>query len=202
MARCLRLIDRLRAPHRLAGFTLVELLVASAVSGLIVIAAAQILGPHLRSNQRLEAYIRLQERWIRVAYLLDTEAQTAQKLQAAGNTLTLTMPPRSDGSSATIVYTLASAANGTVELRRNGPPITQTGRLDPSGSPSDALLIAGVAANGFTPTVDGTLSLNYGLALIDPNTQITYSNRSTVTRGKADCDSLESDDDDCSLSSL
>lgn len=57
-------------PERERGFSLPELLVAVVLSSLTVVVAVQILGPHLRMNQRMEGYTRLQERWARLAYLL------------------------------------------------------------------------------------------------------------------------------------
>lgn len=188
--RIQRLLPSLRNE---SGFTLVELLVSSSVGALIIITASLIIGPHLRSNQRMEAYTRLQERWVRVAYLLDTEIQSASNIAISGTDLILTVPIEGSVPSRPIIYKLV----GT-QLLRNGPPIDRNGLLVDSNG-IDHLVLDGVAANGFTPAINDSssnkLSLAYSIRLVDPNSGTTYTGKSSVARGKADCDSLESEDE-------
>ncbi|MEB3275498.1 MAG: prepilin-type N-terminal cleavage/methylation domain-containing protein [Cyanobacteriota bacterium] len=172
------------------GFSLPELLVAVALSSLTVVVAVQILGPHLRMNQRMEGYTRLQERWARLAYLLDTEIPKARAISASGNSLSLTVPiSTSTGESA--IDTITYKQVGT-QLLRDGPTITEWGRLDPASQQTNQLVVDGVAANSFLPAAS-TASVTYSLNLVDPNSDATFNGRGSAARGQADCLSLEAD---------
>lgn len=187
------------------GFTLVELLVAAVVGSITVITASMLLGPHLRMNQRMEGYNRLQERWIRTSYLLDTEIQKASNVAVNGTTLTLTVPLSvNDGSgnwnggTTTITYKL----NGDrTQLLRDGPLIDRWGDSNPSTILNNQLVVDGVSpTNGFEPQLlnaSGLISLQYTLRLIDPNSDATYRGKGSVARGRADCASIESDGGPC-----
>lgn len=188
-------------PGRQAAFTLTELLVAAVVGSITVITAVTVLGPHLRSNQRMEAYTRLQERWIRVAYLLDTEVMSARTVTVGTNSLTLSVPIRDDND-AVVIRTVTYSLTASGDLQRNGPPIDKWGRVDPTVVSTPQVLVDGIAASGFTPSLaegggSTPLSLSYAITLVDRNSDTTYTGRSSVARGKADCDSLEFDGGDC-----
>ena len=171
------------------GFGLAELLVASAVGGLVVVAAVMTLGPHLRLNQRMEGYTRLQERWIRVAFLLDTEIQAASSVSTATGSLTLIVPVSTATGSTT--STITYYQQGTT-LLRDGPAISASGELQPDSPTTVVLVIDGVATGGFMPVVDQG-NTKYTINLIDPNSDATYSGRGSVARGRADCQSFEAD---------
>lgn len=176
------------------GFGLVELLVASAVGSLVVVAAVMALGPHLRLNQRMEGYTRLQERWIRVAFLLDTEIQAASSVSTATGSLTLKVPVSTGLPPSDITY----YQQGTT-LLRNGPAISASGELQPDSPTTGVLVIDGVATGGFVPVVEQGNVVKYTIILIDPNSDATYSGRGSVARGRADCQSFEADaEGDCS----
>lgn len=172
------------------GFGLAELLVASAVGGLVVVAAVMALGPHLRLNQRMEGYTRLQERWIRVAFLLDTEIQAASSVSTATGSLTLTVPVSTATGSTT--STITYYQQGTT-LLRNGPAISARGELQPDSPTTGVLVIDGVATGGFVPVVEEGNVVRYTINLIDPNSDATYSGRGSVARGRDDCQSFEAD---------
>ncbi len=183
------ILSLLRPRHE-QGFSLPELLVAVALSSLTVVVAVQILGPHLRMNQRMEGYTRLQERWARIAYLLDTEIPKARAITAGSNSLTLTVPiSTTSGESAIGTITYKQVGN---QLLRDGPAITAWGRLDPASPQTNQLVVEGVAANSFLPATT-TASVSYSLNLLDPSSDATFSGRGSVARSRADCLSLEAD---------
>ena len=54
-----------------AGFTLVELLLAASMGGLLCIVAADAMIAHLRSNASLEATERLRGDWSRASHFIE-----------------------------------------------------------------------------------------------------------------------------------
>lgn len=188
------------------GFSLTELLIAASLSAITVIVAVQILGPHLRMNQRMEGYNRLQERWARLSYLLDTELQIARgcnpgvtpgasnqcgiTTNLSTNTLTF-YAPTSTTTGGSEIPEITYKQVGT-QLLRDGPAITAWGRLDPASQQTNQLVVDGVVANSFRPSVT-TTSVSYTLNLVDPNSDATFTGRSGAARGRADCLSLEAD---------
>lgn len=184
-------LSPLRPSHE-QGFSLPELLVAVALSSLTVVVAVQILGPHLRMNQRMEGYTRLQERWARLAYLLDTEIPKARAITANPTTRTLTLTvPISATTGGSAIGTITYKQVGT-QLLRDGPAITEWGSLDPASLQTNQLVVDGVAANSFLP-VASTASVTYTLNLLDPSSDATFNGRGSAARGQADCLSLEAD---------
>jgi hypothetical protein len=186
------------------GFGLVELLVASAVGALVIIATTTVFVPQLRMHQRLEGRTRLQERWARLQYLLDTEIQESHSVAVIANGLQLTtcaVPPNpsdtytfisrcSDGATTatgtpgtdvTITYVLDPA---TQVLRRTGPPINRRGQLDTSSAPNPEILTTGVlefmVPNPTNQTVQYTLAFRDPL---DPKGS-TYTNKSSAARAR------------------
>lgn len=189
-------ISRLLPTGRAAGsqgFGLVELLVASVIGSLVVVAAATVLGPHLRLNQRMEGYTRLQDRWMRVAFLLDSEIQKARSVSMGANSLTLTVPVSTAAGSQT--STITYYQQGT-SLLRSGPAIDDNGNLQPGSTTAGVVVVDGVAAGGFQPqlqTASNGLTFNYTISLFDPNSDATYNGRASVARSRADCQSFETD---------
>lgn len=129
------------------GFTLVELVVGTAIGALVIILTTAVFAPQLRINQRLGGQMRLQERWSRVNVLLNTEIQEAHQVQSLGTGLKLITCEAnnastircSDGGYPTtgsfgydvaICYELIpDPATGTSRLQRRGPSIDQAGAL-------------------------------------------------------------------------
>ncbi len=152
-----------RAP-RVQGFTLAEVIVASAVGALVIIATTTVFAPQLRMHQRLEGRTRLQERWARVQYLLDTEIQEAHSVAVIANGLRLTTCAVPSNPSDT--YSLANRCTdgttsatgtpgtdvsityvhtpGTQVLSRTGPTINRNGQLNTTSDPSTEVLTTGV----------------------------------------------------------
>jgi len=132
-----------------AGLGLVELLVACTIGSMVILVSSVLLGPQLRMHQRMEGRTRLQERWARINFLLNTEIQEAHSAQTIANGLRLTTceplaniyvanPSRcNDGQTAgtgtpgtdvTIDYVLNPT---TEQLSRTGPGIDCFGQLPP-----------------------------------------------------------------------
>ena len=130
-----------------AGVGLVELLVACTIGSMVILVSSVLLGPQLRMHQRMEGRTRLQERWARINFLLNTEIQEAHSAQTIANGLRLTTceplaniyvanPSRcNDGQTAgtgtpgtdvTIDYVLNPT---TEQLSRTGPGIDCFGQL-------------------------------------------------------------------------
>lgn len=115
----------IQAP-RSQGFTLVELIVAAAVGSLVIIATTTVFAPQLRMHQRLEGRTRLQERWARVQFLLDTEIQEAYSVALIPDGLQLTTCAAPDEPSDT--YSLATRCDdgATALTGTPGTPVTIT----------------------------------------------------------------------------
>ena len=185
------------------GFTLVELVVGTAISALLIIITTGVLSPQLRMNRLLGGQMRLQERWSRVESLLNTEIAEAHRVQSTGNVLELiTCEPLDSGSShrcsdgepgspgydVSICYELLpEPASGTSRIQRRGPMIEVDGALTSQGATrSCADFTAEVVTNGVTafsapeptaPTVTYTISLRDPL---DPNGS-SYTKESTAS---------------------
>ena len=140
------------------GFTLVELVVGTAIGALAIVITTAVFAPQLRVNQRLGGQMKLQERWSRVRFLLNTEIAEAHSVRNIGNGLELiTCEPLDSGSSnrcsngngnddgdgdpassatgspgydVAICYELVpEPASGTSSLQRRGPMIEVDGSL-------------------------------------------------------------------------
>ena len=138
------------------GFTLVELVVGTAIGALAIVITTAVFAPQLRMHQRLGGQMRLQERWSRVKFLLNTEIAEAHRVESISNGLKLifceplaynnaSFNPCSDGDrggSATgspgydvdICYELVSdTETGISQLQRRGPMVDKYGELIPGG---------------------------------------------------------------------
>lgn len=105
------------------GFTLVELLVAVAIGGLVLSGAVIILISHIRASTRLAALQHLQDHCGWVQFLINREIEQAESAMDTGGALTLTVP----GMDTAITYVHDADSR---ELRRSGPAINAQGRLD------------------------------------------------------------------------
>ena len=175
------------------GFTLVELVVGSAIGALAIVITTAVFAPQLRLHQRLGGQVKLQERWSRVRLLLNTEIAEAHSVRSIGNGLELiTCEPLgsassnrcSDGDPAisatgspghdvAICYELVpEPASGTSRLQRRGPMIEVDGALSSQGATrSCSDFTAEVVTNGVTafsapePTAH---TVTYTISLRDP----------------------------------
>lgn len=192
------------------GFTLVELVVGTAISALLIIITTGVLSPQLRMNQLLGGQMRLQERWSRLESLLNTEIAEAHRVERIDNGLELiTCEPLDSGnsnrcsdgdgdpaSSATgspgydvaICYELVpEPASGTSSLQRSGPMIKVDGSLSSQlATKSCADFTAEVVTTGVTafsaPEIT-PLKVTYAISFrdpFDPNSS-SYTKESTAS---------------------
>ena len=188
------------------GFTLVELVVGTAISALLIIITTGVLSPQLRMNQLLGGQMRLEERWSRVRFLLNTEIAEAHSVRSIGNGLELTTCEPldsasskrcSDGASsatgspgydvATCYELVPEPASGTSRLQRRGPMIEVDGALSSHGAnKSCADFTAEVVTTGvtaFPPPVITDHTVTYTISLrdpLDPNGS-SYTKESTAS---------------------
>ena len=142
---------------RLAGITLVELLVVLAIGGVVLSGAIAMMLSHMRTSSQLTALLRLQDQCGRVQFLINHEIQQADQARTEGSALVLDVP----GMAAPIRY---EAVGG--ELIRNGPPINAQGRLVDS-SASNALVVRGVV--GFEVNTTNPRQPTYRISVQDSN---------------------------------
>lgn len=160
------------------GFSLTEMLIATVAGVLLLGTLITVLLSYVRSRERLEAQMRLQDDWGKLQFLLDREIQEATPVTAASSVsascnvgtgsvrLSLEVP----GNSNRIVY--YTTANGN-QLRRCGPVISSNGDL--GATVSDALVLDGVVS--FTVDSSDPQRPSFLLSLRAPN-GVTYTNRS------------------------
>ena len=185
------------------GFTLVELAVGTAISALLIIITTGVLSPQLRMNRLLGGQMRLEERWSRVRFLLNTEIVEAHSVRSIGNGIELiTCEPLDSGSShrcsdgepgspgydVSICYELLpEPASGTSRIQRRGPMIEVDGALSSQGATkSCADFTAEVVTTGVTafsaPEIT-PLKVTYAISLrdpLDPNGS-SYTKESTAS---------------------
>ena len=188
------------------GFTLVELAVGTAIGALVIIITTAVFAPQLRMNRLLGGQMRLEERWSRVRFLLNTEIAEAHSVRSIDNGLELitceTLSSAnsnrcSDGASsatgspgydvATCYELVPELASGTSSLQRRGPMIEVDGALRNQGATrSCADQTAEVVTTGVTtfsaPEIT-PLKVTYAISLrdpLDPNGS-SYTKESTAS---------------------
>ena len=175
------------------GFTLVELVVGTAISALLIIITTGVLSPQLRMNQLLGGQMRMEERWSRVRFLLNTEIAEAHSVRSIGSGLELiTCEPLYSGSSnrcsdgdpassatgspgydvVTCYELVPDQASGTSSLQRRGPMIEVDGALLTQGATRSCadqtaeVVTTGVTA--FSASEITPLKVTYAISLRDP----------------------------------
>ena len=178
------------------GFTLVELLVALVLGGLLLTALALVLVSAARAHRSQRTILQLRNDWARLSTLLAVEVGEGSRLESGRSTTGCTSSQTSLLTITVPVDTLASASLNTrlihyylqgtgtaTSLRRCGPAILASGQLNPD--PSQPLvdvevlqglaLAAAVDSSGSSvtltpaPAVEGStgpLSLNTRTRLI------------------------------------
>lgn len=166
------------------GFTLVELLVAAAVGGLVLTGAVIVVLSHIRATARLAAMQHLQDHCGWVQFLINREIEQAERaLQAADNgQLQLLVPGYPDP----ITYTHDAA---TRELWRNGPSIDAQGRLEAPSTRRPDLVARDV--DSFTVTISNPRSPRYVLTLRDGSGARYTVNQDSGRGGGAYCRARE-----------
>lgn len=159
-------VDKRRS-RRSRGFSLAELMIATAVGGALMAGAITLVIAHMRTASRMEALMRLQETWSRVQFLLDQEIREARLSDDSPSveacSLTLAIPNPAGGDDASVVYGLTE--EGTIT--RTGPPILDTtGQLDFDAATTTETVVRGVTE--FCPELtNGRIS--YEMTLRDGN---------------------------------
>lgn len=97
-----------------AGFTLVELLLAASMGGLLCIVAADAMIAHLRSNASLEATERLRGDWSRASHFIESEVALSERV--------LTNPQSVNLNQCTAAIDAATEFRFALEIRRDLPP--------------------------------------------------------------------------------
>jgi prepilin-type N-terminal cleavage/methylation domain-containing protein len=152
------------------GFTLVELVVGTAISALLIIITTGVLSPQLRMNRLLGGQMRLQERWSRVESLLNTEIAEAH-IVSFGNRLELiTCEP---GYDVAICYELVhDQASGSSLLQRLGPMIEPDGSLRSQRATRScedfAAEVVTTGVTAFSAPEITPLKVTYTISLRDP----------------------------------
>ena len=187
-------INRQQQPE---GFTLPELLIAGLISGLLVIAAGQIMLGQLRTDERMEAAERLKSEWSRASSFIEAEAALSQQVITDASKVNIpsscnlqtgqfraAMDLRRDLP--LVIYGVKPSESGSLPshaLWRCGPEITAEGRYDSSKPIQLAMLVDGLdgdaAGNGFQASSSHSKSLTFRLALKGLSTR-AYSQEAGV----------------------
>ena len=97
-----------------AGFSLVELLLAASLGGLLCIVAADAMIAHLRSNASLEATERLRSDWSRTSHFIESEVALSERV--------LTSPESINLNQCSPAIDAATEFRFALEIRRDLPP--------------------------------------------------------------------------------
>ena len=194
-----RLLPRLSA----SGFTLIELLVGSVLTVIALSAVASVAIGHIRSTDRTLWTIQLRRDLARLNTLLTAEAGESCVFRS-GQTPTSCTPPSTattpgcTGSAGTDLRMGVQVINAGApvtplpvvryylgtggELRRVGPPILATGRLNTGAANVDSLLLDGVTC--FIPTVaTDCRSATVAVTLHVPNSTDSRTRTFTLSPG-------------------
>ena len=180
-----------RRPGSDQAFSLVELLVAVAVSATVISMAANLAINYMNTSNKAKWVAQTQQDVSRLSRLLKTEVNEACLVQvdsapststaspcsptgtacstATGTTLYLLVPVTlADGS---VTYRVISYSRNGSDLRRDGPRISADGTLDTSQSDVSNVVVMDNLVNGsggFIPSVDSscttaTLNVQYAV---------------------------------------
>jgi type II secretory pathway pseudopilin PulG len=194
-----RLLPRLSA----SGFTLIELLVGSVLTVIALSAVASVAIGHIRSTDRTLWTIQLRRDLARLNTLLTAEAGESCVFRSGQAPTSCTPPststtPGCTGSAGTDLQMGVQVINNGApvtplpvvryfldsggQLRRVGPPILATGRLNTGVATVDSLLLDGVT--GFTPTVaTDCRSATVAVTLQVPNSTASRTRTFTLAPG-------------------
>jgi prepilin-type N-terminal cleavage/methylation domain-containing protein len=183
------------------GFSLPELMVAIAVSSLVVIIAGEALLSQVRTSNRMEGLERQRSDWSRSTFFMDAEVALSQEVFTGADLQALSLPSACSGiSPANLKFALRirpdlplvfyGLENSMVpwlpvkSLYRCGPEIDAEGSYI-ADTLSLNLLVDGLDTNGFMITSSQRMppNLQYTLSLRG-NAQSSYSQQ-TGTNGRA-----------------
>jgi hypothetical protein len=149
-----------------ADFSLVELLLAIAMSGMVIVIAGESLLSHVRTSIKMEALERQRSDWSRTTFFIDAEVSLSQEVLAGGTLLNLDLPPSCNGINTNnlkfalrlrpdlplVFYSLEDSRAPWLPLMslfRGGPAINENGSYSTT-SYGSSLLIDGLDINGFS----------------------------------------------------
>jgi prepilin-type N-terminal cleavage/methylation domain-containing protein len=164
-----------------SGFTLVELLAASAIGLLMTLAGLTIYITNLQATTAVLRGQNLRDNWSRVNLFINADIAEACLAANSGGSLVLTLdntPGDACGTgSVTVTYSLADGI-----LTRTGPPILATGAVDGAGAAAPQNLIEGVTV--FNPACTTALRACYTLTLTQGGSTYT-GNGGAAIEGRA-----------------
>jgi hypothetical protein len=178
------------------AFTIPELLIYSASSGLLLVAASATLLSSLRSNRNMEYYQRAEERWSRISSVIQSEVSEAQTVTygdpvacgglAAGvnnrSLFTLNIPyldsNQARGQITIQYYRIGSGA--TAQLWRCGRPYAMSGKLRFTASNTDATAGLKTDIQIINPTSE---SFSFNLDIYSPDNQKILSRTASASVG-------------------
>lgn len=170
-----------RIGSQLAGrdsFTLVELLVAVAIGGLVLSGAVIILVSHMRASGRLAAMQHLRDHCGWVQFLINREIEQAERANPATDNGQLQLQVPGYADPITYVHDAASR-----QLWRTGPSIDAHGRLEAAASRRTDLVARDV--EDFTVTITNPRSPRYRLRMRDATDAEYTINQDTGPDGGA-----------------
>ena len=119
-----------------AGFSLVELLLAVSIGGLISAVAADAMLTHLRANERLEATERLRADWSRTVHFIESEVALSERVitaKTSGGGIGISLNQCGTTIDPSTEFRFA------LEIRRDLPPAIYYVRANPSSDPNGNL---------------------------------------------------------------
>ena len=194
------------------GFSLVELLLAASLGGLLCIVAADAMIAHLRSNASLEATERLRSDWSRTSHFIESEVALSERVLTSAESINLNqcttaidantefrfaleirrdLPPAIYFVRDNTDDTAKQIWNGDRSLFRCGPGIDENGNYTDviSGSEQQSgeasRLVDGLGNNcdlNITSSAAVSKSLNFNLCLKGIGTQTFQGSASTYSR--------------------
>lgn len=188
-------------PFKAAGFTLPELLIATAISLITAAVAGDLLISHIRTGEQAEALERQRSDWSRTTNFLEAEVALSERVfvpdLTAANPLPVALPSACNLSInevrleldlrrdlPPVIYGVKPSSNGWMDdktLWRCGPSINVDGsyRNELSLSPILDGLDGTKPGGGFTAETPSNKSVNFTLAL-KGHARITYSQQDSA----------------------
>jgi hypothetical protein len=183
------------------AFTIPQLLVYTAASGILLAATTTTLLSNIRTNSNMELYQRAEERWSRISSLIQLEASEAnavlynQSVACGGvsggagprSLFSLQIPYlREDNitETSTLIHYYTTGSGTTARIRRCGRPYVQNGKLrtDVNVVPTDA--IVGLKSEiSLEPSLATAESFEFTMKFYTAGNQSVFSRKSTATVG-------------------
>lgn len=147
------------------GFSLVEVILAVAVSGMIVIIAGEALLSHVRTSVKMEGLERQRSDWTRTTFFIDAEVSLSQEVLTGSALTSLALPSSCTEMSTSnllfalrvrpdlplVFYSIEDSRTPWLppkSIYRCGPEIDTSGSYS-STNYGSSLLVDGVETNGF-----------------------------------------------------